>query len=302
MYVKNNEDASAMRAMLSDKEIAYFDELQQAYEQEIAFNKSLLAQMKEMDQKRKSLLNGEVTEVLYGTRYYTRPQVSQEILANEIRRLHKNFVQAVLEAIIGNHMVQLSAYSMEEDLLPTLSKNVKSPRANRNERKKYDVKMFSLSLSYDDVLAWIYRQMDGMSLSERAERDLLKRCHEAVTEVYGGVLYERNIAVITLNHRYGAIEDREKGEWLVCNDVRIIFEGLSYFETGSFHKLPKSIRRFVQEGKSDTNRISCEDCKKIKAIRLYRNGRIAISFTSRENAEAFEERFLMEHKPAQMAA
>lgn len=302
MYVKNNEDAAAMRAMLSDKEIAYFNELQQAYEQEIAFHKSLLSQMKEMDQKRKNLLNGEVTAVLHGANYYTRPQISQKILADEIRKLRKFFVQAVLEAIIENHMIQLSMYSMGEDLLPTLSKNVKNFRANRRERKKYDAKMFSLSVSYDDVLAWVYHQLDGMSLSERAERDLRLRCHNAVTERYGGTLYERNGAVILLNHRFGVREDRMTGAWLLCADAVSVFEGLSFFETGSFRKSPKSIRRLAQDGKSGTNRISCGDCKKVKAVRLYRNGRIAISFTSQENAEAFEERFLMERRPAQATA
>lgn len=285
------KDAEAMLNMLSSREIRFCRELQQAYEYELSFYKSMIPQLNELEKKRSGLVGGKAAAILYGNDGYYYPLVAGEKVIRQLHELDAKFAEAIIRHIGDARCVHFDGCGA---VLPEYPKCSREKGISKLAWKKYNNEVLTLTLHFEDILAWMYRQLDGMTFEERAFAQLTEQCRSAVRSYDKRAMYERNNSVILLNDLFGAMEDRRSGGWYVSGSVQTILRGLSHFETRSLRRIPVSLRVLFDEAGADTKKIVCEDCKKVKEIRLYRNGRVAISFRSPKFAKEFEEAYLCE--------
>ena len=203
-------------------------------------------------------------------------------IQKQIRHTHEVLIEKIVDHFSGVYSIALSRSDVKEALLPERPKDRWGSKYDE-QLEKYEQDMEFLKLHYDKIIEQIFIQTDGKGLWEQAEYQLKERCREGATS-WGNPKY--TIKKHTLQFTYAVHSDRT-----VPNTTKDIFRGLAHFETGKVGIIPSEFTHLF-DYRLPWETFECDDCKKVKKIRAFLNGRLDIRFTEDAYAVQFAKEYL----------
>lgn len=204
------------------------------------------------------------------------------------KRLHAAFVERLVDYFNATYHVWIDASSIREFLLSQKSEENRGKQGTGGSQTSEN----GFLLSYTDVLEQILLRLDGRTFAERALAELKEKCHHAAwnsrDKKPGFVLKNDTIRFDDgTSYRSGYRYER----WELTDELKNILRGAAHFETGQFGKYPPS---FVElpGWSNEENPVVFRDCEKVRQLRMYKNCRTDLQFTSREYAEQFVAEYL----------
>ena len=73
--------------------------------------------------------------------------------------------------------------------------------------------------------------------------------------------------------------------------MKDIIRGISHFETGGFDYTPVSLSRLLIR-ELDSSQCEFSDCEKVQSLKMFKNGRVDLKFSSETYALQFVEEYL----------
>ena len=165
---------------------------------------------------------------------------------------------------------------------------------NKEAHDAYHKKLRVAKIRYEDVVDQIILLLDGRSFAEQAFHELAEKCHKASWNLYKNrPEYERKKALITFNgyfctnHHYSW-----QDEWTLEDKTKDILRGIAHYETGVFNLYPLGLSELLGYNRSPSNEHEFSTCKKVKGLKMFKNGRVDIRFATETDAAEFTARYL----------
>ena len=183
----------------------------------------------------------------------------------------------------------MSVEAAKKALLP------ESPKYDweKSRTKEYHEKMRDFILRYEDVIEQIFVQLGGRTFEQRAVDELKEKCHNFAWRLnVGKAEYTLQNDTISFSGYACSIDEWcRRSIWKFTDGMRDVLRALAHFETQQLDYLPKDIAFLV--GYDDKCSSSYEfDYEKLKKIRMFKNHRVDVKFSSKEHAHQFAEKYL----------
>lgn len=217
-------------------------------------------------------------------RFMPTYEFSTEEISGKIEYLPKIFIETIVNYFNETYHVSIDSDEVERTFLP------KKPLRTWKKRKmeEYYKTMLELSLRYEDILEQIFVQIEGRTFEEQAVYELKEKCRQFVWNSYTNTKdYKIKDDTIQFNGyacSYYAWSREQK--WNISDGMKDILRGVSHFETGQLESYPNEISDLLDwdEKEASTYEFSLT---KVKQLRLFKNHRVDIKFSSKEYAERF---------------
>ncbi len=259
--------------------------------------RSTLAELKcvwdDMVAGQKALLSEiDTTSTLY-LLYNNEIRISSRQIKEQIKLTHTVFIRELIEYFNKIYKISISTLDIQDSLLP------KKPETNHlgdnsAEWEAYEQSMLTLSLQYTDILEQLFLHLNGRNLEEQAMHELLKKCHQAAWNSYRkSYNFTRKKAILQFSN-YACSYNTLclSNAWNLSRSTIYILQGIAHFETGNFSHIPVDIASVINANKLSQDFYEFPTCKKLKSIKLFKNGRIDFRFTSEECAQKFTDKYL----------
>ena len=232
-----------------------------------------------------------------------------------IKKNHGHFVHQLVNHFTGMYRVSISADDIIENLVPAKPEEPTGPyswgwRRNLTDEElnqwketqekykkacmEYRDKLRAFRLDYSDVVDQIITQLDGLSFTEKAIKELKDASHEAAWNHYRHEKkYDRKKGTLTFS--YGCSHSDWHDTFELHEDMKKVVRALAYYEYQSlnganqyygFRDLLGYRMDYPEFDFSDAN------TEKIKSVKCFKNGRVDIKFKKESYAREFEEQYL----------
>ena len=262
---------------------------QAAYDAAVQSFQELAFIWEDMENTQKELLGGE------GARYlssHNGPEISQRRINDHLKYLHREVICNIVRHFNTTYNVSVSYGDVCKNLLP--QEPGFSSYDNMEVFEEYHNKLRETKVRYEDVVDQVILLLDGRSFAEQAFYELAEKCHNAAWNLYQKeAKYERKKALITFNGYFCSVRHYSwQDEWELDNKAQDILRGAAHFETGSFHIYPLGFSELLGYSRSSSNEHEFSTCKKVKSLKMFKNGRVDIRFTSETHAAEFAAKYL----------
>lgn len=270
---------------------AFCEKHQAAYETALAEFKELSFFWADMVKEQKELLGEESN---YRNEIYLSASsgvnIKEDRIRNNIEEMHSTFIDTLVTHFNSAYKVSVSSYDVKRLILPE-----KPDYHDSDTRKKaYHQQLGTMTVRYQDVVDQIVLRLGGRSFEEQATYEIKSGCSSAVWDSYEKTaLFERKKNAISFYHNFCSY-DEIWGRWSLYNGTQKILYGLAHFETGAAGIYPWPIDRLLSGRHEGAEQIVLGGCEKASKLRLYKNGRIDITFASSDYAETFIKDYLGE--------
>ena len=202
-----------------------------------------------------------------------------------LERLPSIFIERLIRYFNSTYHVEIDYRPIQEFLLPKAPNRYES---TDEEEKEFHAKLQSLSLRYEDVLEQIFIQLGGRTFTERALDELKEKCHVAAWSSYNKEpeFTLRNETLQLTSYACNCDDWYNPPRWELRRETKDILRAIAHFELGVFGQYPTSISEILEYD----NRVNLQvfyDCKKVQQMKMFKNGRVDIKFTSKEYADQF---------------
>ena len=203
-------------------------------------------------------------------------------IQKQIRHTHEVLIEKIVDHFSEVYSVSLSRSDVKEALLPERP-NDRWSSLYVEQIEKYEQEMERLQLHYDKIIEQIFIQTDGKGLWEQAEHQLKERCREAAStwESPNYTIKKHTIQFSRAVH----------GDRSLYSSTKDILRGLAHFETGIIGVIPRDFTCLF-DYRLPWETFECDDCKKVKKIRAFLNGRLDIRFAEEAYAVQFAKEYL----------
>ncbi len=236
-------------------------------------------------QQKAALLDPENRWECWETKYLTSDwwhEIDVNHLMKHIFFLHKTFLCGVVSYLNEMYHLSINANVVLRGLLP------QEPAYIRLEDED-KVDWSPVVLRYQDAIEQILPGFDGRTFAEQAPYELLENCRRAAWNKDRTANYEwKKVTVKLLSGAcdYGYYRGHE--QWYIHDSGKNVLKAAAYFEAGGFQPYPYEINELL----SDTANLwydlwELDGCEKLDRIKLYKNGRMDIRFTSEGYARQF---------------
>ena len=224
---------------------------------------------------------------------YDGLKLSDNAIRQQTHSLHPRFICQIVSYFSKTYHFSINANDIIDNLVP--QKPADRWMENYKEQvEKYTKDLDELSLRYVTVLEQIFLQTGGRAFFEQALHELKDKCHQAswITS-NGSPRFEQKKSTIQLTGYACSFRDRYGGgEWSLADRTKDLLRGIAHFETDSFDALPGSLSRVLKRYDCPDNQYEFPDCKKIQSLRMFKNGRVDLKFTSETCASQFIEDYM----------
>ena len=220
------------------------------------------------------------------------PEISQRQINKHLEHLHQSVIYNLVHYFNSTYHVTVSADHVANNLLP--QKPDLRIYENKEAHDAYHEKLRAAKVRYEDVVDQIILLLDGRSFAEQAFHELTEKCHKAAWNLYHNKMnYERKKALISFNGYFCAIYHYSwQDEWTLEDNAKIILRGVAHYETDSSNLYPLGFSELLGYNRSCSNEHEFSTCKKVKGLKMFKNGRVDIRFTTETNAAEFAARYL----------
>lgn len=214
--------------------------------------------------------------------------ISVRDIIRHIFSIHRFFINTIVAYLNETYFLNLASFVLEGKLIP----EEPSPDYENDEVDWSAYPPFVLK--YDEIIAQILKDFNGRTFEEQAIYELLDGCHKAVWDSRShSAKFEQKKNTVKILYGacgYGYYNGYE--QWHVERDMKYVLKGLARFETDALGTYPRGINSLI----SDTVRLWYDlwefpQCVKFDRIRLFKNGRMDIRFTSEEYARQFADEY-----------
>lgn len=220
-------------------------------------------------------------------------RLSKTDIQKQLFAIHGLFVGHLVSFFNNTYHLSLSIMDMEEKLIPQKPTD-KWMDDYEDQVKKYTRAMQDLSLSYTDILEQIFLYTDGRELSAQALYELKEKCHEAAWNASTGqAKFTLKKCTLLLSGYFCSFRDRYGGGcWEPSQSTSDILKGIAHFETGNFSNIPYSINRLIEANNLTYDSYEFNGCKKALSLKMYKNHRVDIKFSTESYARQFVSEYL----------
>ena len=217
------------------------------------------------------------------------PEVRVGAMMKHISSLHREFISTLVSYLNDTYHLTLDADNVKDGLLP------KEPYYSEREETLDWSTLTPVILRYEDAIELILSWFDGRTFEEQAPYELVEQCHLAAwckMDHQANFEQKKNLVKIFSEACYYGFYGRYE-QWHIQDGAKNILKALAHFETGAFGQYPDGIDVLL----SEQSRLwydlwEFEDCEKLEKIRLFKNGRMDIRFTSEGYAREFVSNYL----------
>lgn len=224
---------------------------------------------------------------------YNGLKLSDDIIQKQIHSLHPLFICQLASYFSKTYHFSINTNDIVDNLVPQKPKDRWTD--NYTELvEKYTKDMDELALCYTDVLEQIFLQTGGRAFFEQALFELKEKCRQAFSNDSSKYSqYEQKKSTIQLTGYACSCRSLYSGDvWELSDRTKDILHGIAHFETDSFDLIPGSLSRALNRYDSLGNPYEFNGCKKIQSLRMFKNGRVDLKFTSEAYASQFIEDYM----------
>lgn len=221
-------------------------------------------------------------------------KISGDAIRGQLKSLHALFIGQLVSHFSKTYHISISAETIEEKLLPVKPPDKWTAEA-RALAEKYSHEPESLSLRYNDILELILFQTGGRAFADQALYELKESCLRAAWDAgKKRADYTRKNCTIQFTHYACNFRSyyRASGSWDLSEKMKAIVKGLAHFETGGFPDSQEPFTKLAYGRFLDSNEYSFSGCQKIQSMKLFKNGRADIRFSTESYAIQFVEGYL----------
>lgn len=220
------------------------------------------------------------------------PEISQRQINAHLEWLHRMVISNIVHHFNSTYHVSVSADHVANNLLP--QKPDLRIYENKEAHDAYHEKLRGAKVRYEDVVDQIILLLDGRSFTEQAFHELAEKCHKAAWNSYQKKAnYERKKAIISFSGYFCNVHHYSwRDDWELEDKTQDILRGVAHFETGSFDVYPLGFSELLGYSRSPSNEHEFSTCKKVKSLKMFKNGRVDIRFSTETDAAEFAARYL----------
>lgn len=224
---------------------------------------------------------------------YDGLQLSDDAIQRQTHSLHSRFICHIASYFSETYHFSINTNDIIDNLVPRrpMDRWVDNYEELVNQHTR---ELDELSLHYTAVLEQIFLQTGGRAFSEQALHELKNKCHWASWIINSGIpQFEQKKGTIQLTGYACSFRSRYgRGDWSLADRTKDILLGIAHFETDSFDRIPGSLSRVLNRYDCPDNQYEFPDCKKIQSLRMFKNGRVDLKFTSEDHASQFIEDYM----------
>lgn len=281
---------------ITENDKHYCETQQKAYETAISNFMELSFFWSDMEAAQRELLGEKNSHRYLSSR--NGPSISQKSIEQHIKSLHHDFILNLVWYFNSAYHVSVDSSEVAGAILP------KDPqehwRGNYRELEKleelcaaYKEQMQSLTVRYQDVVDQIIFRLDGRTFAERAFQELYTKCHNAAWNPYDQKpKFQRKKDTISFSGYFCRFRDWPYDGWEIEDSMQEILRGIAHFETDSYGVLPMGFSGLLGYNNVKEPVIEFPTCEKVKQMKLFKNNRVDLKFSSPEFAERFIDKYL----------
>ena len=218
------------------------------------------------------------------------PKITIHRLRVQIDALHRKFLHILADYFHSVYSIAIQEDALEAALFPP--KPVKYGNTGKQELKEYLLWSSTVHLHYQDVAAHILRQFDGRQFSEQSLYELCCRCNDAAwSGAKHTAKFERKYAVISFLDSFCSFR-YSHNDWEFTDKMKTVLSCAAHFETGSIGTYPVGFPQPPFEEPIAVNPLDFHGYERLVQMRLFKNGRVDLRFTSEDDATQFINTYL----------
>lgn len=280
---------------ISESDIFYCEQHQAAYETAIGNFKELASFWANAEAVQKEFL-GEWSDPFFHNYLASRdgPSISNMSIERHIASLHIDFIMTLTSYFNSSYHVTVDSVKISSALLPEKPKRC-GVGSEAVKEKKYLEQMQDMTVCYQDVVDQIILQLDGLSFSERAFRELRTKCHNAAWErnrQSARYIQKKDTICFCYCLSFCTYDSLFGGYWKLVDGMKDILRGAAHFETGSYNVYPLGFSDLLDRWNLDIDLVNFPTCEKLRQLKMFKNGRVDLKFASAELAGEFINKYL----------
>lgn len=220
--------------------------------------------------------------------------ISSDAFHKHITSLHHSFIQNVVVHFNKKYHMTLDSSTVSESLLPR-EPDIKHGNWKQEKEaiEEYQDKLESLILRYEDIIDLLFVQLNGHTFQEQAIFELKNKCHGAVWSSSQNPEFELKKDTLRLTSFACSYSNWYSSRpWELSEGTKNVLRGIAHYETGTFSIYPQSLSDLLAEYRIDNDVIPFSGCEKVKQLKMFKNRRVDIKFTTAGYASQFVSEYL----------
>lgn len=307
---------------IAEEDKAFCQREQEAFDKSGPALQQIADLMQSSYEEQKSILETEDDDSSFYNPYMTGEHFHYDVAHVYCAMMERNkrFISRIVSYFSRKYKVELNEHQVCEHLIPAAPKEPSEPYyvrqhftdeeldayqakmdAYEKEQVEYNKRLRALPLRYEQVVDEIFVQLGGFSFQERAMNEMLARCWKASHRED----WCTNKTVEEFEVKNATLKLLESGYWCRCKDdswrsyeewepgqcLKTVLEAVAHFQCG---RMNEGHLWFPELFKYDTreNVFDIRNMEKVKGIKMFKNGRVDIKFSSAAFAQEFVENYL----------
>lgn len=276
---------------ISEEDRKYGETHQKAYETALSDLKGLVLYCNSMVAAQDEILGDydRADRIYHG--YTNIEDFSVDNIEKAIYAIHRRFVIFIVNYFNRTYNVELESDEIADSLIP------KKPEYDYENDKSYDERcrewektMEDFSLCFNNILDQILIRLDGRTFADRALDEIIEKS-TSNSVIRDTRYFEIKGDTICFKECFCNYTDWcNSDNWELRGRMKNILPALWHYETGRFYNYGYPISKILY-------RFSCPETEfdgksKLKSLKCFKNGRVDVKFTSKQNASEFAQKYL----------
>lgn len=274
---------------ISEMDRNFCEAHQKAYEAALSCFHELEYIWEDISDRQRALLSG--VETGYAAYLYSEGNIdiSTDKISDHIKELHGKFLRNLVNYFNNTYHITIDCCVAENMFLPQVPSD---KRRNEDALKKQESEMLNLILHYEDIVNFIFIQMDGRGFDEQAFHELHEKCHDAAwnsNQKKANFEVKKNVLQFSYGCSYSSFYS--SSHWALTDQVKDVLRGIAHYETGVYGTYPSGFNQLLGYRCTD-DLFEFPTSQKVNQLKMFKNNRVDIKFASEHHVRQFCDKYL----------